>query len=60
MLVELLHAVTEAPPAVPAGFLLPAETLQSGWFQALAIFVAANTVVYAVISLAKLIPRRRE
>lgn len=60
MLVELLRVAAGAPSPVPAGFLLPVETLQSGWFQALAIFVAANTVVYAVISLAKLVPRRRE
>jgi hypothetical protein len=42
-----------------AGILLPAEVLHSGWFQALAAFVAFNTLVYAALSLAKLIPRRR-
>jgi hypothetical protein len=42
------------------GVLLPAELLDSGWFQALAAFVAINTLVYATLSLAKLIPRRRE
>ena len=42
-----------------AGILLPAEVLRSGWFQALAAFVAINTLVYAGLSLAKLIPRRR-
>jgi hypothetical protein len=41
------------------GILLPAETLTSGWFQALAAFVAINTLVYASLSLAKLIPRRQ-
>ena len=30
-----------------AGILLPAEVLSSGWFQALAAFVAINTLVYA-------------
>jgi len=42
-----------------AGILLPSSVLHSGWFQALAAFVAANTLVYAALSLAKLIPRRR-
>ena len=42
-----------------AGILLPDEVLGSGWFQALAAFVAINTLVYAALSLAKLIPRRR-
>jgi hypothetical protein len=44
---------------VLAGILLPAEVLTSGWFQALAAFVAINTLVYAALSVAKLIPRRR-
>lgn len=44
---------------VEAGILLPAEVLQSGWFQALATFVAINTIVYATLSLAKLLPRGR-
>ena len=44
---------------IHAGILLPAEALQSGWFEALATFVAINTIIYAVLSLAKLIPRRR-
>lgn len=42
-----------------AGILLPAEVLKSGWFQLLATFVAINTLIYAALSLAKLIPRRR-
>jgi len=42
-----------------AGILLPSEVLGSGWFQALAAFVALNTLVYAALSLGKLIPRRR-
>ena len=42
-----------------AGILLPSSVLQSGWFQALAAFVAFNTIIYAALSLAKLIPRRR-
>jgi hypothetical protein len=46
--------------AFVGGILLPAEVLRSEWFQALAAFVAVNTLVYASLSLAKLFPRRRE
>jgi hypothetical protein len=42
-----------------AGILLPSRVLHSGWFQALATFVAINTLVYATLSLVSLIPRRR-
>jgi hypothetical protein len=42
------------------GILLSADVLGSDWFQALAAFVAVNTLVYAGLSLAKLVPRRRE
>lgn len=49
-----------APLTLLAGVLLPADVLHSGWFQALAAFVAINTLIYAALSLAKLVPRRRE
>ena len=42
-----------------AGTLLPSTVLHTGWFQALATFVAINTVIYAALALAHLIPRRR-
>jgi hypothetical protein len=42
-----------------AGILLSSDVLTSEWFQALAAFVASNSLVYAALSLAKLIPRRR-
>ena len=42
-----------------AGILFPSDVLETGWFQALAVFVAVNTLVYAALSLAKLFPRRR-
>ena len=42
-----------------AGILFSSELLKSDWFQALAAFVAINTLVYAALSLAKLVPRRR-
>ena len=43
----------------PLGILFPSEVLSSGWFQALALFVAFNTLLYAILALGKLIPRRR-
>ena len=44
---------------VVAGILLPTSVLQSGWYQALAAFVGVNTIIFAVLALTKLIPRRR-
>ena len=41
------------------GILFSSELLTSGWFQALAAFVAVNTIIYAALAIAKLIPRRR-
>jgi hypothetical protein len=41
------------------GILLPSSVLQSGWFTALAIFVAINTLVFAALSVAELVPKRR-
>ena len=43
-----------------AGILFSSDLLTSPFFQALATFVAINTLVYAGLSLAKLFPRRRE
>ena len=45
--------------SIVAGILLPSSVLQSGWFQALAVFVAFNTIVFAALSLWKLVPRKR-
>ena len=42
-----------------AGILLSSDVLETGWFQALAAFVAINTLIYAALALASLIPRRR-
>ncbi len=42
-----------------AGILLPASVLHSSWYEALAAFVAINTVIFALLALTKLIPRRR-
>ena len=44
---------------IQAGILFSSELLKSGWFQALAAFVAINTIMYAVLALTKLLPRRR-
>ena len=44
--------------SVLAGILFPSSVLQSGWFQALATFVAFNTIVFASLSLWKLVPRK--
>jgi hypothetical protein len=41
------------------GVLLPSSVLHSGWYQALAGFVAVNTLVFALLALGKIIPRRR-
>jgi hypothetical protein len=42
------------------GILFSSDVLRSPFFQALATFVAINTLVYAGLSLAKLFPRKRE
>lgn len=41
------------------GVLLPASVLTSGWYQLLAAFVAVNTLIYATLSISKLIPKWR-
>lgn len=54
MMVEILAA---AGTAVHTGILLPESTLQSNWFAVLAAFVAINTVMYAVLAVAKILPK---
>jgi len=44
---------------VQAGILFSSDVLRSGWFQALATFVAINTLIYACLALGKLMPSRR-
>lgn len=36
-----------------------ADYIESQWFQALTVFVAFNTIIYASLALAKLWPRKR-
>ena len=42
---------------VPTGILLPNAVLQSEFFATLATFVAINTVMYAALAIAKILPR---
>ena len=44
---------------IHAGILFSSHLLHSGWFQGLAAFVAVNTIIYAILAIAKLLPRRR-
>ena len=41
----------------PAGVLLPEVILHSDWFAVMAAFVAVNTVMYAALAVAKILPR---
>lgn len=45
------------PTGVPAGILFPESLLHSQWFAVLATFVAINTVMYAALALAKILPK---
>jgi hypothetical protein len=45
------------PATVPAGILFPESLLHSQWFAVLATFVAINTVMYAALALAKILPK---
>jgi len=39
-----------------ASLLLPPQVLSSGWFHAFSLFVAANTIIYLGLTLAKFVP----
>ncbi|SDS98114.1 hypothetical protein [Microterricola viridarii] len=43
--------------ALPTGLLLPESVLQSEWFAVWATFVAINTLMYAALSIAKILPK---
>ena len=45
------------PAAFPTGILFPESLLHSQWFAVLATFVAINTVMYAALALAKILPK---
>jgi hypothetical protein len=46
-----------AGPIVPTGILLPESVLHSHLFAILAAFVAINTVIYASLALANVLPK---
>ena len=46
-----------ATVVIPAGILFPEALLHSQWFAVLATFVAINTVMYAALALAKILPK---
>ena len=55
-----LSTVPGAPTTVLAGVMTPTIPLfDSVWFQALVVFVAINTLFYAGLAVANLVPRRR-
>jgi hypothetical protein len=39
--------------------MFPVAVLQSGLYQSLAAFVAFNTVLYAILAILDILPRRR-
>jgi hypothetical protein len=39
--------------------VLPVTVLQSGWYESLAVFVGFNTVLFAILCVLDLLPRRR-
>lgn len=43
--------------AVRAGVLVPEALLFTDWFRVMAAFVAVNTVMYAALALAKVLPK---
>ncbi|TFC36729.1 MULTISPECIES: hypothetical protein [unclassified Cryobacterium] len=45
------------PALVPVGILLPSTVLQSDEFAILAAFVAINTVMFAALAVAKILPK---
>ncbi|MFE4833281.1 hypothetical protein ACFRAU_01225 [Arthrobacter sp. NPDC056691] len=49
--------IAAAGLAVPAGAILPESLLFTGWFRVMAAFVAVNTVIYAALAVAKVLPK---
>lgn len=43
--------------ALPTGLVLPESLLHSQWFAVWATFVAINTLMYAALSVAKILPK---
>lgn len=53
----MVESLAAAGTALHAGILLPESTLQTNLFAVLAAFVAVNTVMYAVLAVAKILPK---
>jgi hypothetical protein len=51
--------VISAAGPVAAGILLPEPFLYTDWFAVVAAFVAVNTVMYAALAVAKILPKLR-
>ena len=49
--------ITTMPPVLPWGILLPSTLLHSDLFGVLAAFVAINTMMYAALAVAKMLPK---
>ncbi|MFF2032136.1 hypothetical protein [Arthrobacter sp. NPDC058192] len=49
--------MSRAEVPVPTGILFPESLLNSDWFAILATFVAINTVMYAALAAAKVLPK---
>jgi hypothetical protein len=43
--------------AAPMGILLPESVIHSQFFAVLATFVAINTIVYAILAVARILPK---
>ncbi|MFJ6416692.1 hypothetical protein [Paeniglutamicibacter sp. NPDC091659] len=43
--------------ALPTGLVLPESLLHSEWFAVWATFVAINTLMYAALSVSKILPK---
>lgn len=43
--------------SLPSGLLLPEAVLHTEWFAVWATFVAINTLLYAALSVAKILPK---
>ena len=49
--------MTAAVLGAPAGILLPQSVIHSQFFAVLAAFVAINTIVYATLAIARILPK---
>lgn len=52
-----MGVLVDMPAAVFSGLLLPESFMRSDFFAILAAFVAINTVMYAALAMAKILPK---